>query len=278
LACGPFIPKAQIGAIRSGYSTNLNLTPQVCSLYLGAFTPPGHDPLALRDEIARTLADADLLASEIDLYLFRQGYEAKGADRLIEAVTNAHRNQFGAEPPRPDPATNSMWRDINIFNEVGIPAITYCPRSERHSFRRSLKIESLHQAARVYARTICDICLQEKPRSGSGQEVLSRASERSVRLTKWALRHASMPTMHAGSLRNVSASARRLIFRRKAICPSAPKATMWKTYLPISMPTDVKTERGLSVLDDMNCFSCDQQGSVVKDDSPRGSCRSIPVA
>ena len=162
-ACGPFIPKAQIGAIRSGHSTSLNLTPQVCSLYLGAFTPPGHDPLALRDEIARALADAGLPASEIDLYLFRRGYEAKGAERLVEAVTNAHRDQFGAEPPLPNPATNSMWRDINIFNEVGIPAITYGPRSERHSFRRSLKIKSLHQAACVYARTICDICMQEKP-------------------------------------------------------------------------------------------------------------------
>ncbi len=160
--CGPFIPKAQIGAIRSGHSTSLNLTPQVCSLYLGAFTPPGHDPLALRDDIAQALAGAGLPASDIDLYLFRRGYEARGAEPLIDAVTDAHRDQFGSAPPPPNPATCSMWRDINIFNEVGIPAITYGPRSERHSFRRSLKVDSLYQAACVYARVICDICMREK--------------------------------------------------------------------------------------------------------------------
>ncbi len=58
-----------------------------------------------------------------------------------------------------------MWRDINIFNEVGIPAITYGPRSERHAYRRAFTIDSLYQAACVYARVIVDICNQEKPRS-----------------------------------------------------------------------------------------------------------------
>jgi len=57
-----------------------------------------------------------------------------------------------------------MWRDVNIFNEVGIPAITYGPRSESHSEKRSFKIESLYQAACVYARLIVDLCNQEKPR------------------------------------------------------------------------------------------------------------------
>lgn len=160
--CGPVIPKAQIGAIRSGHSTALMLTPQVCSLYLGVFTVPGQDPLELRDEIAAALTAAGTPASDIELYFFRRGYEAEGADRLIASVAQAHRETFGSDPPPPNPATCSMWRDINIFNEVGIPAITYGPRSERHSFRRSFTVEALYQASCVYARTILDICVQER--------------------------------------------------------------------------------------------------------------------
>jgi acetylornithine deacetylase/succinyl-diaminopimelate desuccinylase-like protein len=41
LGGGVVIPKAQIAAIRSGHSTALMATPQICSLYLGAFTVPG---------------------------------------------------------------------------------------------------------------------------------------------------------------------------------------------------------------------------------------------
>jgi acetylornithine deacetylase/succinyl-diaminopimelate desuccinylase-like protein len=79
------------------------------------------------------------------------------------AVLRAHLATFGAAAPPPNPATCSMWRDVNIFNEVGIPAITYGPRSESHSHKRSFPIEALYKAACVYARTIVDICNQEKP-------------------------------------------------------------------------------------------------------------------
>ena len=55
-----------------------------------------------------------------------------------------------------------MWRDLNVFNEVGIPALTYGPRAATHSYKRALTIDSLYQAARVYARTAVDLCNQEK--------------------------------------------------------------------------------------------------------------------
>jgi hypothetical protein len=120
--------------------------------------------LALRREVNEALIVAGVPASDVELYLFRPGYEAKNADRLVDAVCRAHNQTFDTPPPPPDAATCSMWRDINIWNEVGIPAITYGPRSVRHSHRRSLTIDSLYQAACVYARTMVDICNQEKPR------------------------------------------------------------------------------------------------------------------
>jgi acetylornithine deacetylase/succinyl-diaminopimelate desuccinylase-like protein len=160
---GMIVPKAQVAAIRSGDSTYAKVTPQICSLYFGVYTLPGQDPLAVRDEIAEALRGAGVPASDIEIYLFRRGYEARNAERLISAVERAHVANFGTAPPPPNPATCSMWRDINIFNEVGIPAITYGPRSERHAYRKSLPIAALYNAARVYARTIIDICNQEKP-------------------------------------------------------------------------------------------------------------------
>ena len=166
---GMVIPKAQIAAIRSGDSTALMATPQICKLYLGAFTVPGHDPLALRVEIEQALAAAGVPASEVELYLFRRGYEAKNAERITDALLRAHKATFGTDPPPPDPATCSMWRDINMFNEVGIAAVTYGPRSQRHSFRKAITIEALYQAACVYARTMVDICSQEKPHAANSR-------------------------------------------------------------------------------------------------------------
>lgn len=163
---GLVVPKAQVGAIRGGNSTGISSTPQICSVYVSTFIPPGHDPLALRDEITEAVRAAGVPASDAELYLFHPGYEAKNADPLVAALRRAHERTFGTAPPPPDPATCSMWRDINIFNEVGIPAITYGPRSVRHSYRRSLTVEALYQAACVYARTMVDICSQEKPRAG----------------------------------------------------------------------------------------------------------------
>jgi acetylornithine deacetylase/succinyl-diaminopimelate desuccinylase-like protein len=161
-ACGPIIPKAQVGAIRGGESEALNSTPQVCAVYVGAFIVPGQDPLVLKDEIAAAVRDAGVPASDVECYYYHPGHEAKHADRIVAALREAHDATFDAPPPPPDPATNSMWRDINSFNEIGIPAITYGPRSTRHSFRRSFTIDALYKAAVVYARLILDICNQEK--------------------------------------------------------------------------------------------------------------------
>jgi acetylornithine deacetylase/succinyl-diaminopimelate desuccinylase-like protein len=161
---GPVVPKAQIGAIRGGDSTGIGVCPEVCSVYLGVFTPPGQNPIDLKNEIEDKLRECGVEPSDIELYHFRRGYEAKNIDRLRDAVLRAHRETFGSAPPPPNPATCSMWRDVNIFNEVGIPALTYGPRSETHSHKRSFPIEALYKASCVYARTIVDLCNQKRPK------------------------------------------------------------------------------------------------------------------
>ncbi len=55
-----------------------------------------------------------------------------------------------------------MWRDTNAFNELGIPAISYAPRSRTHAARKAFKVKDLTDAALVYARIAMDLCNQER--------------------------------------------------------------------------------------------------------------------
>src|SRR5262249_40618985 len=102
------------------------------------------------------------LKNTIELYSFRPGFEAKNINRFADAVRRAHRATFGEDPRPAQVETSSMWRDINAFNEVGVPALTYGPRSTSHSFKRALSIDSLYQAACAYARIAVDVCSEEK--------------------------------------------------------------------------------------------------------------------
>jgi acetylornithine deacetylase/succinyl-diaminopimelate desuccinylase-like protein len=160
-AGGTIVPKVQIGAIRSGDPSRPILAPQLCELFLDVRALPGQDPLATRDEIRAVLNQVGLTA-DIDLYHFRPGYEAKKIDRLAETVRRAHRATFREEPEMSNPETSSMWRDTNVFAEVGIPAMSYGPRTAAHSFKRALTIDSLYQAACAYTRIALDLCNQDK--------------------------------------------------------------------------------------------------------------------
>jgi acetylornithine deacetylase/succinyl-diaminopimelate desuccinylase-like protein len=79
---------------------------------------------------------------------------------LINAIRNAHLLVRGA-PPRPvSTAETSMWRDINIFNELGIPAATFgMPRkSAPDAGERFVEIEDIVDAAKMYALVALEIC------------------------------------------------------------------------------------------------------------------------
>ncbi|MGH7930328.1 MAG: hypothetical protein ACREQV_21330 [Candidatus Binatia bacterium] len=56
----------------------------------------------------------------------------------------------------------SMWRDLNVFNEVGIPSICYGPPRRREPMsgaqNRAMKIADLVQATKVYALAALMIC------------------------------------------------------------------------------------------------------------------------
>jgi acetylornithine deacetylase/succinyl-diaminopimelate desuccinylase-like protein len=159
---GTIEPKASINAIRAGYPYSLTSTPQVCSFYVDTRILPGANPLDLRAQLRQVLADLGVPGT-VDLILYRPGFEAVGAERLIETVRRCHDQVFDRPPTIVGAPVTSMWRDTNAFNELGIPAISYAPRSASHAARKSFKVKDLTDAAVVYARIAMDLCNQDRP-------------------------------------------------------------------------------------------------------------------
>jgi acetylornithine deacetylase/succinyl-diaminopimelate desuccinylase-like protein len=159
---GTIVPKASINAIRSGYPFNLTSAPQLCSFYVDTRILPGANPLDLRDDLRRILREVGVDGT-VELFLYRPGFEAKGAERLIETVRRCHDQVFDTPPAIVGEPVTSMWRDTNAFNELGIPAISYAPRSTSHAARKSFKVKDLTDASLAYARIAMDLCNQDRP-------------------------------------------------------------------------------------------------------------------
>jgi acetylornithine deacetylase/succinyl-diaminopimelate desuccinylase-like protein len=149
--------------MRSGYPFNLTSTPQVCSFYVDTRILPGTSPLDVRDDL-RDLLRKVRVSGEVELFVYRPGFEAKGIEPLVKTVRRCHGQVFPAPPQTVSPSVSSMWRDANVFNELGIPALSYGPRSVSHASSKSFKIDDLVNASIVYARIAMDLCNQDRPR------------------------------------------------------------------------------------------------------------------
>lgn len=146
-------PRACIGAIRAGLPYNITRTPETCELYLDLRTAPHQSPTETLREV-HTLVDELSLDAEVELFLHRPGYEARGVEALIDAIGDAHAAVFGdAHPATASGPTTSMWRDTNVWNELGIPAAMYGPGGGTGGGGRTLTVDDLHRAAQVYALT-----------------------------------------------------------------------------------------------------------------------------
>lgn len=161
---GVMVPKVNIGAIRGGLPYHPIVSPAVCSIYLDVRIVPGGEPLTVRGEILSLITRLGLSAS-VELYLFRQGYEGKGIELIKEAVEKAHRYIFGSNPGGVPPPVTSMWRDVNVFNSAGIPAVTYGPGSGVAGGKEGgmfLTVDDLVTAAKLYALIAIEVCSQER--------------------------------------------------------------------------------------------------------------------
>jgi acetylornithine deacetylase/succinyl-diaminopimelate desuccinylase-like protein len=161
-AMGTIVPKASVNAIRSGYPFNVTSAPQLASFYVDTRILPGANPMDVRDELRGVLRSLNV-SGDVELYLYRPGFEAKGAELLIDAIKRSHAHTFPTPPAIVADAVTSMWRDTNAFNELGIPAVSYAPRAESHAKTKSFKVKDLTDAALAYARIALDLCGHDRP-------------------------------------------------------------------------------------------------------------------
>jgi acetylornithine deacetylase/succinyl-diaminopimelate desuccinylase-like protein len=156
---GTIIPKAQIIDVRG--SEGVGRPNPFCDIFIDARIAPGKNPISVKQEIEALVGKLNL-ECEVSLFQYSRGHIAENAELLISAVTTAHRYVFNSEPPKPPSAETSMWRDLNVFNEVGIPSICYGPPRQREPLsgaqNRAMKIADLVQATKVYALTALILC------------------------------------------------------------------------------------------------------------------------
>jgi len=158
-AGGTIIPKAQIVEVRGG--GRVDRPNPFCDIFIDVRIVPGKNPNDVKKEIDAALKPLGI-DCEVSLFQYSRGYIAKNAEPLIGAIAEAHRYIFNSEPPAPPSAEISMWRDLNVFNEVGIPSVCYGPPRQREPLsgagNRAMKIDDLVQATKVYALTALKLC------------------------------------------------------------------------------------------------------------------------
>lgn len=154
---GSVIPKVNIGAIRGGIPTKIVRCPQQCAIYVDVRITPVQHPLDVKRELEDVVAAAGVQGT-VELFAYRPGVEGQGVEPLVEALGLAHEAEFGKKLENASPPNCSMWRDVNVFNELRIPAVTYGPAASSGGGVYSMLAEDLCRAARIYAATALELC------------------------------------------------------------------------------------------------------------------------
>ena len=120
------VPNATIGAIRAGVPPWPGSSAELCTIYCDFRIAPGQNPLDIQRDIEGIMSDTGN-KGKVEMYKFLPGYQGKanaGFDTFKQALVNAHSRQFDG-PPDPAPTQFvSMWRDLNPYNEIGVPSIS----------------------------------------------------------------------------------------------------------------------------------------------------------
>jgi acetylornithine deacetylase/succinyl-diaminopimelate desuccinylase-like protein len=138
-------------------------TVQQCAIYLDVRITPVQNPLDIREDLRRLLASLGL-AGEVELYTFRPSFEAdpQKVAPLTGAIGRAHEAIVGGKPAHAAPPFSSMWRDINCFNEMRIPSVTYGPGVSVGGGNYGMRIADLVTGAKLYALTALGLCDQDR--------------------------------------------------------------------------------------------------------------------
>lgn len=153
--CGVVRPPAQVGAIRGGIPYRPNRSAPYCALYVDIRTLPDEEPQAVLRDLEAAVLDVGVDA-DVEMVMAKRGAVAEGIEPLTAAIAEAHEAVRGTPPPtEAEPAVVSMWRDSNILNRAGVPALTFGPGRGRAAVQGTgfMELEDLVDAAKMYALT-----------------------------------------------------------------------------------------------------------------------------
>jgi acetylornithine deacetylase/succinyl-diaminopimelate desuccinylase-like protein len=161
-AGGEIVPKVAVGAIRGGMPYRPCRTSGICSIYVDVRIPPGKSVLPVKHQLEQLVQSLNMEA-DIKIYLYRPGYEGKNVTGIIKSVERSYQKIYKKRPGKVPNDETSMWRDINIFNEVGIPAITFGPprysaEGSQSNWGKFFRKQDLVNTSKIYALVALDIC------------------------------------------------------------------------------------------------------------------------
>jgi acetylornithine deacetylase/succinyl-diaminopimelate desuccinylase-like protein len=157
---GTFVGTAQIQDIRGSgplFSERIDW----CRISVDVRTAPETDPESIADSVRSALVDLPYQCV-VSLYDTEIGHVAAGAEPLVRALQEAHREVFGADPEWPTPSKVSMSQDMNVFNAAGIPSVAYGIKPVPEPFTRerfrAARVEDVVAMTAVYALAIERLC------------------------------------------------------------------------------------------------------------------------
>lgn len=138
--------------------------PRVADVFLDLRYPPDASIMDVRRQLQAELAsirrEDPALATELTLYLCRNGYEIEDSEPVVQAMEAAHTDVFGEVAGRPERYRYDVSADTSILHEFGVPALTYGPggirrdggKSVYDQFGELVSIRNMLLCTRVYAR------------------------------------------------------------------------------------------------------------------------------
>ena len=168
---GVMVPNGHVGAMRGGVPAWPVIAPDIASIYCDFRLPPGLNPLEIQRDLDGILNEMGV-EGRVEMYKFLPGYDAwnnQGFSTFRKALVDSHLKVFD-EPPRDPPYRFvSMWRDLNPYNEIGVPAMSYGfatgstvfegePPPYSSGDRLKASIPDMVKAAKVYAALALDLC------------------------------------------------------------------------------------------------------------------------
>jgi acetylornithine deacetylase/succinyl-diaminopimelate desuccinylase-like protein len=166
------VPKVTVAAVRGGVPHRPNRTFGICSIYVNVRIPPRREPLDVKRELEDVLNRLDLDLDR-EMFISRKGIVGKNSESVVEAITKWFKEVTGQGLGTILTEKMSMWRDINFFDALGIPSVTFGPpqrilenpgeEEKRGSTDLGGKAkyfdrEDLANSAKAYAGLALDMC------------------------------------------------------------------------------------------------------------------------